>query len=43
VGQDLTVGGKSGELDVAVERGIRGQTQQSDIPPEEDTHMSSSQ
>lgn len=43
VGQDLTSGGQGTELDVVVERSIRGQTQESDVPPEGQTNMSSSQ
>ncbi len=34
VGQDLTRGGEGAELDVVVERSIRGQTQKSNVIPE---------
>lgn len=43
VGQDLTAGRQSTELDVGVERSIRGQTEESDVPPEGQTNTSSSQ
>ena len=36
VGQDLSRGGQGGQLDLGVESSIRGQAQQSDVPPEED-------
>ena len=43
VGQDLTEGRQGAELDVVVERSFGGQTQESDVEPEDQTSMSTSQ
>ena len=37
VGQNLTRGRQSTKLDVVVENSIRGQTQESNVPPESQT------
>lgn len=43
VGQDLTSGGEGAELDVVVQRSIRGQTQESNVPAEGQDNMTSGQ
>lgn len=43
MGQDLARGRQGAELDVVVERSIRGQTQESNVPPEDQANMLSGQ
>lgn len=40
MGQDLAGGRQRAQLDVGVQSGIRGQTQQGDVVPEVEIHVS---